>query len=721
MYRALRKWAGVLMRTAQLGAGTWRPLLWMDSTTAVSKWVGVSVPSMLDHACAKEKRFLGWAEKVAYVAWMDFDMRWIPGSANDFADLLSRSADKLRQCLEERSASVMETARVHHYGKEGYEESHLVLGADDWAEVRRAYLEDEGTIQSVMMSDLYRCVCMDGEGVSPEMRIKVGPWVGRRYFCVQPPGSDGAKVVYTQRTQLREQWEQKDHTRVLVLLVPSGADVRVTTAEEVVDREEAREWEVVDLRRDLLMACHDNAGHPKHGATLTALKSMAYWPTMAVRTGKDSVQRHLDLCAHCTAHQRMTEAVGLGVEELRRMWVVVIDHMILEDDQARMAGCIGVLSAVDVATRVGIFVAVQSQSARATAEALLEYWIPYFGVPAVLVSDPASGFTAEVMAEIRRIVGIAEHDVAASRAKGKVAIVERSHRQLREILADGFSKGDITSLTAFKMYLSMAMQRRNHFERDARSGPMELWCGQQVRQIRSLAMTDPEVDCLESIPEGSDREFVAKLRGLVGEQMEFEHHMRDEVARKNALRRDKQDQTIRYTGARALQVAEGDEVSHEGRSAVLKGKHGEPGRPVTATIEVETQKGQPVEKRVRFDELRTPAAAIPVKMLPKEASVGSFVLWMDSEGFLCGGTVVTVGDATLEVWLREQDSGAGKNWYPTWLMEDGSIRRSGVPPSGAERNMGSVEVGLVRLTGQLTEKHRMTDATWRAAVAAGIT
>ena len=44
----------------------------------------------------------------------------------------------------------------------------------------------------------------------------------------------------------------------------------------------------------------------------------------------------------------------------------------------------------------------------------------------MLVTDPHSGFASDIMAEIRRIVGIREHDKAAGQAKGKVAIVERS-------------------------------------------------------------------------------------------------------------------------------------------------------------------------------------------------------------------------------------------------------------------------------------------------------
>jgi hypothetical protein len=88
-----------------------------------------------------------------------------------------------------------------------------------------------------------------------------------------------------------------------------------------------------------------------------------------------------------------------------------------------------------------------------TALALLTHWIPYFGVPKVLVSDPASGFSAEVMRYIRRVVGVVEHDFSAPRAKGKVAVVERTHRGLREVLAHGFSKGDIHDRRSFRISL----------------------------------------------------------------------------------------------------------------------------------------------------------------------------------------------------------------------------------------------------------------------------
>jgi hypothetical protein len=716
MYRALRKWAALLMQVCQQGRETWPPLLWMDSTTGVAKWASVSVPGHIDHACAKEKRFLGWAEKVAYTKWMDLDMRWIPGSANDFADLLSRMADKLHSCIEEREGGqFIPTARVLFTAPSAYETSDMMLGELGWEEVRRAYLADTGLVQSVRISDIYRCVCMEGDGVSSEMRIKIEPWVGRRYFCIEPPGGGGLRAVYTPRAQLREQWERKDETRVLVLLVPAGAMVRVTTAAAVVDAEEATEYEMLDLRRDLLLHCHDNAGHPRPGPTLTAVKLLAYWPTMGVKGGKDSVQRHWDLCAHCTSMAELVEEHGLGVESTRRMEVLMIDHMILTDEHAAEAGAIGSLTMVDLASRMGIFAAAQSQTAEHTAELIMEYWVPYFGVPAVLVSDPASGFASEVMRAIRQIMGIAEHDFAAARAKGKVAIVERAHRLVRSVLADGFSKGDIQSLGAFKMYLSMAAQKRNQFERPGKVTPVELWSGQRVRTMQSMVLVSEDIE----VPEQTDEEetaFVRRLRNVTQDLMEYEHHLRDDVARKNAMRRDKDDQMTKHGLKIRLDMQVGDMVSHEGKKVKIEALHGEPDRPVTATVRTDLGK----EKRVRFAELRIPAASVPVKMLPKVIQLGDFVLWHDQDGALRGGTMLSMRDTVFTVWAREQDTGMGKSWLPTWTDKDGLIVRAKAQPFGMEKYTEEVDSGRIELQGGLTETHRVTESTWKAAVAQGL-
>jgi hypothetical protein len=69
-----------------------------------------------------------------------------------------------------------------------------------------------------------------------------------------------------------------------------------------------------------------------------------------------------------------------------------------------------VLSIVDVATRFIVFCAADGQTALQTAELILTEWMPYFGVPKLLLSDPHSGFASEVMTCLRQLIGIKVHE-----------------------------------------------------------------------------------------------------------------------------------------------------------------------------------------------------------------------------------------------------------------------------------------------------------------------
>ena len=184
-------------------------MLWIDSTVATKKWMSISVPSHLDHANAKELGFLSWADKIAYVEWMKFDMRWVPGSANDFGDLLSRMAEKIHEAAAlymygDRLAGMSPlTVSTEGSAKGQYDVTHLTLQQGGWDELEQAYLSNTGVIQSVSVADLYKCVCQGAEGVSSEIAMKVQPWVERIYFSVVPPGSE-RPMLYVPRSQLRQ-------------------------------------------------------------------------------------------------------------------------------------------------------------------------------------------------------------------------------------------------------------------------------------------------------------------------------------------------------------------------------------------------------------------------------------------------------------------------------------------------------------------------------------
>ena len=51
-----------------------------------------------------------------------------------------------------------------------------------------------------------------------------------------------------------------------------------------------------------------------------------------------------------------------------------------------------------------------------------------------LVTDPHPGFASEIMNELRKLLGIREHEKAAPREKSKTVDVESRHNNLKKIL-----------------------------------------------------------------------------------------------------------------------------------------------------------------------------------------------------------------------------------------------------------------------------------------------
>ena len=148
-----------------------------------------------------------------------------------------------------------------------------------------------------------------------------------------------------------------------------------------------------------------------------------------------------------------------------------------------------------------------------------------------------------------------------------------------------------------------------------------------------------------------DTEFVKRLEELVKDFTEYELVMRDEVARKNALRRDKSNQQTRD-----VDIKEGNVMSYQGKKVEIMALHGEVDRPVTATVSI-MKNG--TEMRVKVCELSEMAAAMPMYMLPATDKMGQFIMWKAEEGVVCGGIITAVDTEKneLQVHWRQQDEG----------------------------------------------------------------
>ena len=57
----------------------------------------------------------------------------------------------------------------------GHTAVRLALSTEEWQSMADAYYVDEGRVQSVKVSELYRAVCGNGDGVSSEMAMKITP------------------------------------------------------------------------------------------------------------------------------------------------------------------------------------------------------------------------------------------------------------------------------------------------------------------------------------------------------------------------------------------------------------------------------------------------------------------------------------------------------------------------------------------------------------------
>ena len=111
------------------------------------------------------------------------------------------------------------------------------------------------------------------------------------------------------------------------------------------------------------------------------------------------------------------------------------------------------------ATRFIVFVCVRTRDAQTTARAILNEWVPLFGVPSSIRSDGA--FDSEVISAVSRLIGIRDLDFSSPNDPKHHSLLEHKHKTLDTILNDAYDKGDINSPTDFKFYVKQAQTKLN--------------------------------------------------------------------------------------------------------------------------------------------------------------------------------------------------------------------------------------------------------------------
>ena len=103
MVKSVTRWAKYIARALYMKTH-WQHnkiLMLSDSTTAASKWFTLTLPEYdLDFICAKARRFLSWADKVAYTQNWPLVTRHLPGEYNSLSHMLSHVGDLLTEMYQ---------------------------------------------------------------------------------------------------------------------------------------------------------------------------------------------------------------------------------------------------------------------------------------------------------------------------------------------------------------------------------------------------------------------------------------------------------------------------------------------------------------------------------------------------------------------------------------------------------------------------------------------
>ena len=717
MYLAVDKWRKLIAKAAGrfkpvAAGGVHKVVLMMDNTTATSKWMSLGVPTALDHTSAKGQKYATMADEMAFLTALPVMMSWIPGECLSFPDMLSRIEQMMKEATALRKAApkcVMPLSVHSYYPAADAEEAevtqlpegasvvHLQLGAKGNQMLHDAQLADTERFHNVPMGTI-AAAAMGLAGGDAALRVKAEKYVGTLFFGITPPGS-AVKLMYTpvasqRRHEVQQMEEGGDATRKMVVVVPKAVKLKVTNAEDLYsgggDRPAWMEAEM-DLRKDIVLMCHDMAHHPKIAPSLHAVKHMAFWIGQRVQ-----VREHIDSCADCLEERKAVAQIGAGIVAAGRGDVIQMDHYVLSKDEAAMAGVPVVLTICDVATRATEFEAADTQTAGETARLLFTRWIRYRSCPKMIITDGHPHFVGEVMKCLRKLMGIAAHDVAAPRAKGKVALVEAKHRPLSEVLADGFAKGDIKCREDLDMYLASAVIRVNQNAHPGRVSPFHLERGQPPVHIRTLAMDVKHDETLPKELNEDDQKIAAQIKYHIDALLQHELACRDEEARDNVAKRLANQPHSGYT---QFELKVDDKVSHKGKAYTLMEKTGYGSKTVTATLKDAAGK----TKRVRFDELRPVATPRPTKYITEVqlAVVGELVFFDTKDDVTAGRVIHTKGDEITVQRMEPNDS--ARVWLPLWrTIDERTIVRKQKQPVGSEPLLMIVRRADILLTGKIS-------------------
>ena len=693
-----------------------------DSTTGISQWLSLRIPEdWIDHLSAKARRFYSWADKVAGTQYWPMSVRHIPGTDICLPHVLSHLGDQLRdrhRTLQQSGASMLALpTAIHSFHSDPRVRKptasdipdksslhHLLLQPADYPILQAAYLVDSSTFNGVSISDLYRAVTnVDSKSVPSTVTTKISPWIGTIFFSAIPPGSN-VPMLYTPASHQRlspgnHEIPEIDRTKHLVMVCPMSAAVQITDLQTITVDSAISERSTTplssdilqttpigtdymehDLLKDVVLFCHNVNNHPSVTHTILLVQDLIWFPKLV-----EYVTYHVYNCSFCIPKRQAFVGVGTSILAAARLSVLYLDHKVLDKDiKQASAPYNAVLSMMCGATRFIICICVRSMDAQTTARAIMNEWVPLFGVPRSIRSDGA--FNSEVISAVSQLIGIKELDFSSPNDPKHHSLLEQKHKTLDTILNDAYSKGDINGPSDLKFYVKQAQAKLNLLVYTYGYCPFTRLTGEQPRTPIDVAIMNqpplnlPNVDAM-------DKKFVDNLQHFLRDLHLWTHCANDERCKRNQAQHiiaQSKKQSIMYD----LQIS--DIVSYQGRAVTIVDLLDATASGFMNAIIRRVDHDGAIEKQVRYSDLLPLGTMFPEKMLPQSVSIheNQFYFFANPLPTISATQSVKAGklityDGITQMCLMHYYENTPKTesqYTPLWISSAGVIKRARISP-----------------------------------------
>jgi len=359
-----------------------------------------------------------WVSKLAP---FDFDLKYIPGTQNIPADLLSRRPFARTLEVSEALAS-----KAHHVTSELVQEAFRLS-------VNVLHQNSEDSVQSVQVGSLSQIgsegvkaifeSCLDWESSRPVRGVQL--------TCC--PGSLAHGGVDTLPVFSVEDIQRKQRADPTIARVISFVDRRRRPSRRERDSESAlvlrllKHWEKLEvkdnvlyrrskdrmgkirhqlvlphsLRAAALRGTHDDAGHQGQSRTLHLVRQRFFW------SGMDSdVKRYVYHCKRCVVGKTQEPEARAPLESIKTsvpLELVCIDFWSAE---GRHGENVDVLVITDHFTKLAHAFACPNQTAKVVAQKLWNQFFCIYGFPQRIHSDKGANFESKLIAELLLVSGV---------------------------------------------------------------------------------------------------------------------------------------------------------------------------------------------------------------------------------------------------------------------------------------------------------------------------